>query len=128
MNERETDMMAAVADNEPQAQTEGVSLAGVLDGEQPIGEKEISEAMAVLEKYKSAKASLDKRIIDNEEWYKLGHWKQYGNRVMEGKRALKFFYFQFFIPELRLIYRVKSKSSYFTTFVVRVFTHFYVVK
>ena len=80
-------MMAAVADNEPQAQTEGVSLAGVLDGEQPIGEKEISEAMAVLEKYKSAKASLDKRIIDNEEWYKLGHWKQYGNRVMEGKRA-----------------------------------------
>lgn len=80
-------MMAAAADNEPQAQTEGASLAGVLDGEQPIGEKEISEAMAVLEKYKSAKASLDKRIIDNEEWYKLGHWKQYGNRVMEGKRA-----------------------------------------
>ena len=87
MNERETDMMAAVADNEPQAQTEGVSLAGVLDGEPAIGEKEISEAMAILEKYKSAKASLDKRIIDNEEWYKLGHWKQYGNRMMEGKRA-----------------------------------------
>ena len=65
----------------------GESLAGVLDGEPAIGEKEISEAMAILEKYKSAKASLDKRIIDNEEWYKLGHWKQYGNRVMEGKRA-----------------------------------------
>ena len=65
----------------------GESLTDALSGEQPIGEKEISEAMAVLEKYKSAKASLDKRIIDNEEWYKLGHWKQYGNRVMEGKRA-----------------------------------------
>ena len=65
----------------------GESLAGVLDGEPAIGEKEISEAMAILEKYKSAKASLDKRIIDNEEWYKLGHWKQYGNRVMEGKHA-----------------------------------------
>ena len=65
----------------------GESLAGVLDGEPAIGEKEISEAMAILEKYKSAKASLDKRIIDNEEWYKLGHWKQYGNRVMEGKRS-----------------------------------------
>ena len=65
----------------------GESLAGVLDGEPAIGEKKISEAMAILEKYKSAKASLDKRIIDNEEWYKLGHWKQYGNRVMEGKRA-----------------------------------------
>lgn len=62
-------------------------MTDVLSGEQPIGEKKISEAMAVLEKYKSAKASLDKRIIDNEEWYKLGHWKQYGNRVMEGKRA-----------------------------------------
>ena len=59
----------------------------MLDGEPAIGEKEISEAMAILEKYKSAKASLDKRIIDNEEWYKLGHWKQYGNRVMESKRA-----------------------------------------
>ena len=69
------------------ATEDGESLAGVLDSEPAIGEKEISEAMAVLEKYKSAKASLDKRIIDNEEWYKLGHWKQYGNRVMEGKRA-----------------------------------------
>ena len=47
----------------------------MLDGEPAIGEKEISEAMAILEKYKSAKASLDKRIIDNEEWYKLGHWE-----------------------------------------------------
>ena len=65
----------------------GESLAGVLDGEPAIGEKEISEAMAILEKYKSAKASLDKRIIDNEEWYKLGHWKQYGNRGDGGKRA-----------------------------------------
>ena len=27
--------------------------------------------------------------------------------------CLKFFYFQLFIPELRLIYWVKSKSSYF---------------
>ena len=63
------------------------SLTDALSGESPIGEKEISEAMAILEKYKSTKASLDKRIIDNEEWYKLGHWKQYGNRVMEGKRA-----------------------------------------
>ena len=40
----------------------GESLTDVLSGEQPIGEKEISEAMAVLEKYKSAKASLDKQI------------------------------------------------------------------
>ena len=51
------------------ATEDGESLAGVLDSEPAIGEKEISEAMAVLEKYKSAKASLEKRIIDNEEWY-----------------------------------------------------------
>mgnify|MGYP000110957208 FL=1 len=39
------------------ATEDGESLAGVLDSEPAIGEKEISEAMAVLEKYKSAKAS-----------------------------------------------------------------------
>ena len=36
-----------------------------------IGEKEISEAAAVLQKYKRGKANLEKRIVENEEWWKL---------------------------------------------------------
>ena len=86
MNERETDMMAAVADNEPQAQTEGVSLAGCWMVNRRSARRR-SARQWPSSKVQVGQASLDKRIIDNEEWYKLGHWKQYGNRMMEGKRA-----------------------------------------
>lgn len=54
-------------------------------GQEKIGKAEIDRAMQTLQEYKRAKESLDKRIIDNEEWYKLSHWKQYRNRMMEGK-------------------------------------------
>ena len=36
-----------------------------------IGEKEAAEAVALLEKYKRQKAELDRRIIENEEWWKM---------------------------------------------------------
>ena len=29
--------------------------------------------------------SLDKRIVDNELWFRMGHWKNYQNPMMEGK-------------------------------------------
>lgn len=41
---------------------------------------------------------------------------------------LKLFYIQFFISELWLIDRVESEAGHFTTFVIRVFTHFHVVE
>ncbi|MBO4216354.1 MAG: hypothetical protein J5940_00260 [Clostridia bacterium] len=40
-----------------------------------IGEREIAEAASVLESYKSAKANLEKRITENEKWYRLRHWE-----------------------------------------------------
>lgn len=41
---------------------------------QPIGSKEVQEANQILNKYKEAKADLEARILENEEWYKLRHW------------------------------------------------------
>lgn len=38
-----------------------------------IGEKEIQQAVTVLNKYKQGKANLEKRIIANEQWWKLQH-------------------------------------------------------
>ena len=39
--------------------------------EERIGEREISEAAAILQKYKRGKANLERRIVENEEWWKL---------------------------------------------------------
>ena len=40
-----------------------------------IGEKEIAEAASILEEYKAGKASLERRVIDDELWWKLRHWE-----------------------------------------------------
>ena len=34
---------------------------------------------------KAGKAALDKRLVDNELWFRMGHWKNYQNPMMEGK-------------------------------------------
>jgi len=36
-----------------------------------IGEEEARKALAILEKYKQGKKSLDERLIDNEQWWKM---------------------------------------------------------
>lgn len=52
---------------------------GVLDGfkalTQVIGRKQIQEANTTLQKYKEGKANLERRIVENEQWYKLRHWE-----------------------------------------------------
>ena len=50
-----------------------------------IGPEQAAEAERILHKYKSGKAALDRRLIDNELWFRMAHWKQYKNRMMEGK-------------------------------------------
>ena len=40
-----------------------------------IGEAQVKEADEILRKYKQGKANLEKRIIENELWYKLRHWE-----------------------------------------------------
>ena len=41
----------------------------------PIGKYEINEAYQILLKYKEGKANLERRLIDNQQWYKLRQWE-----------------------------------------------------
>ena len=54
-------------------------------GAKTIGPAEISEAEAVLQRYRSGKAALEKRIIENDEWFRMRYWKDHHNRMMDGK-------------------------------------------
>lgn len=49
-----------------------------------IGQKEIQKATETLKKYKSQKSNFDKRIIANEEWWKLKNWE-----MIQGKAINK---------------------------------------
>ena len=40
-----------------------------------IGREEVLKASQILQKYKEGKANLEKRIVENEQWYKLRHWE-----------------------------------------------------
>lgn len=42
----------------------------------PIGVEELEKATARLQRYQRGKATLDRRIVANEEWWKLRHWRQ----------------------------------------------------
>ena len=44
----------------------------------PIGKNEIAKAQETFEKYKSGKANLEKRVVENERWWKLRHWDVVG--------------------------------------------------
>ena len=52
---------------------------GAMDGfkalAQVIGREQIQAAQLTLQKYKEGKANLERRIVENEQWYKLRHWE-----------------------------------------------------
>ena len=52
------------------------------EGQQPIGKKEIQQAMQTLKDYKDGKANLESRIVEEERWWKLRHWD-----VIRGKKS-----------------------------------------
>ena len=58
---------------------------GAFDEADAIGEDEVRQANDLLQKYKAGKAALDRRIVDNELWFRMGHWKNYKNKMMEDK-------------------------------------------
>lgn len=61
-----------------QMHPQGASQMGVMDGfkalAQPIGKEQVQEANQILMRYKQGKANLEKKIIENAQWYKLRHW------------------------------------------------------
>lgn len=54
----------------PQGAIDGFRALG-----QVIGKEQIHAAQLTLQKYKEGKANLERRIVDNEQWYKLRHWE-----------------------------------------------------
>ncbi len=42
---------------------------------QVIGKKQIQAANQTLMRYKEGKANLERKIVENEQWYKLRHWE-----------------------------------------------------
>ena len=50
-----------------------------------IGTEQVAKATALLQRYKTGKAALDKRVVDNELWFRMQHWANYQNEMMEGK-------------------------------------------
>ena len=60
-------------------QGQGVASNGAVDGmkvlQQVIGREQIQKANLTMQKYKEGKANLEKRIVDNEQWYKIRHWE-----------------------------------------------------
>ena len=60
-------------------QGQGMMPSGAMDGfkalAQVIGKEQIQKASLTLQKYKEGKANLEKRIVDNEQWYKIRHWE-----------------------------------------------------
>ena len=41
----------------------------------PIGAAEVRMARATLNRYKEGKANLERRVVDNAQWYKMRHWE-----------------------------------------------------
>lgn len=41
----------------------------------PVGEEQLRKAIDTLQRYKNGKQSLEQRIVENEEWWKLRHWQ-----------------------------------------------------
>ena len=70
---------AAKAMAQRQTQMSGGAMGGAINGfnalEQKIGKEQVQEAYQTLLKYKEGKANLERKIIDNEQWFKIRHWE-----------------------------------------------------
>ena len=68
----------------PQSEAQKMQMAqqapmGAMDGfkalAQVIGREQVQAAQQTLQRYKEGKANLERRIVENEQWYKLRHWE-----------------------------------------------------
>ena len=47
---------------------------GALQPDLPVTKQTLSRAMDTLRRYRAGKSNLDRRIVENEQWWKLRHW------------------------------------------------------
>lgn len=66
---------------------QGVNSSGAMDGfralKNVIGKEQVQAANQTLRKYKEGKANLERKIIENEQWYKIRHWECMRKTVKE---------------------------------------------
>jgi hypothetical protein len=59
--------------------SQGGVVNGAINGfkalAQVIGREQVQRASQILQSYKEGKANLERRIVENEQWYKLRHWE-----------------------------------------------------
>ncbi len=81
LTDQQKQMLDIYKENEPQKTSKGV-----------IGVNEIHKATETLKKYKTGKENLEKRIIANEQWWKLRHWELFreSTRAVEPASAWLF--------------------------------------
>lgn len=51
------------------------SVDGFMALSSPVGQEAVQKATQILQRYKQGKANLERRIVENEQWYKLRHWE-----------------------------------------------------
>ena len=61
--------------NDNGAASNGEAMSISMPLQVTIGKEQIQKANLTLKKYKEGKANLEKRIVENEQWYKLRHWE-----------------------------------------------------
>lgn len=51
---------------------------------QVVGDEQVKEAETILKKYRDGKTALEKRITENEKWFRLLHWDVIGHSKNKG--------------------------------------------
>ena len=72
-------------------QGQGRDTSGALNGfkalAQVVGREQIQKANLTLNRYKEGKTNLERKIVDNEQWYKQRHWEQMRDKKREVQPA-----------------------------------------
>ena len=75
------------AQNQRMMQSQGMDANGALNGfkalDRVIGREQVQKATLTLNRYKEGKANLERKIVDNEQWYKIRHWECMRDKATE---------------------------------------------
>ena len=75
----ESEAMRMMQQQQAKMAQQGGMAGGAMNGfkalAQVIGREQVQAANQTLQKYKEGKANLERKIVENEQWYKLRHWE-----------------------------------------------------
>lgn len=71
----QSEVMRIQQEQQAKMAQQGGAMNGFKALAQVIGKEQIQAANHTLQKYKEGKANLERKIVENEQWYKLRHWE-----------------------------------------------------